>query len=263
MTFVHACRFSPRFGTKAQGNRVPHEDERRPLAPARPSKWRRCRWLGWTLAVTAGITPPALAQPPSTAPAPVAPNPTNAEELLRSLATMPGLEASFREEKHLRLLAAPLISHGKLYFAPPGYLARVVESPQPSTVVITPTSLRYDHAGEANHVDLRARPDVRSFVDSFVRVLAGDVHTLRQTYELSFAPQSGSSQAWRLELRPKAQPLAGLITRLEIRGSGLAVREIRVDEASGDWSITRIEQADPTRRFSAVERRELFGDATQ
>lgn len=214
-------------------------------------------------AVVAGpATRVAAAPPSSTAPARNAipsSTPTDATALLTALASMPGLEASFVEEKHLRLLAAPLVSRGKIYFARPGFLARRVEAPRPSTVIITPDSLRYRDAGGDGRIDLRSRPDVQSFVESFVRVLAGDQASLEQTYALSFTAASTQQPKWRFELRPKAATLAELITRLEIRGTGLSVDEIYVYEKSGDWSVTRIENADPARTFTPAEHDQLFG----
>jgi hypothetical protein len=41
-------------------------------------------------------------------------------ELMRRMATTSGVEARFRERKELALLAAPLVTHGALYFVPPG-----------------------------------------------------------------------------------------------------------------------------------------------
>src|ERR1700712_3927458 len=62
-------------------------------------------------------------------------------QLMAAFSRMPGLEARFVEEKHLSMLARPLTSQGRLYFARPGLLLRRVEQPQKSEVLITPQQL--------------------------------------------------------------------------------------------------------------------------
>ena len=71
------------------------------------------------------------------------PRPVDATALFARMATVTGLEATFREEKHAALLALPLRSEGRLYFhrpdpKGPGWLTRVVEKPEPATVRMAP-----------------------------------------------------------------------------------------------------------------------------
>ncbi len=225
----------------------------------RARAWVFASLVGLALAVCAG---PSLAAQPTPAPAPAAATPAaeavTLESLLGAFQKMPGLEARFVEDKHIGLLAAPLQSAGRLYFVPPGLLARHTDTPTKSSVVIAPDAVRYSDSEGSGRIDLSARPDVRLFVESFVRVLAGDRAGLEQIYALRFDPAAPDGQGWALELEPRGPPLKALVTRLRIRGRGLAVTEIRVDEASGDYSVTRILEADPQRRFTPDERKRLF-----
>lgn len=200
---------------------------------------------------------PGLAAEPPPAPAPAA-APVTLETLLGAFEKMPGLEARFVEDKHIGLLAAPLQSKGRLYFVPPGLLARHTDTPTKSSVIIAPDAVRYSDSEGSGRIDLSARPDVRLFVESFVRVLAGDRAGLERIYALRFDPAAPDGEGWALELSPRGPPLKDLVTRLRIRGRGLAVTEIRVDEATGDYSLTRILEADPQRRFTPDERKRLF-----
>ncbi|MEE9385376.1 MAG: outer membrane lipoprotein carrier protein LolA [Nannocystaceae bacterium] len=181
------------------------------------------------------------------------------QTLLTAFSEMPGLQARFVEEKHMRLLAAPLVSKGRLYFTRPGYLARHVESPSPSKVLISPDMLRYSDRSGEGQIDLRARPDVKLFVESFVRVLAGDEAGLATVYAIYFEAPTAAAMGWTLVLTPKSLSLRKLISRLTITGQGLAVHELKVEETSGDWSVTRISDVNPARIFSMEERRRLFG----
>jgi hypothetical protein len=169
---------------------------------------------------------------------------------------MTGLEARFEEHKHLALLAAPLTGGGRLYFMPPGHLARVVERPERSVVTISPTELRMSGKDGVESVDLRMNADVRLFVTSLVRVFSGDAAVLEQSYEVRF---ESAATGWTLTLTPRAPPLSEMLAELRLRGSGRAVSELQIREPNGDRTVTRILEADTARRFSAEEQAELFG----
>jgi outer membrane lipoprotein-sorting protein len=187
----------------------------------------------------------------------VAEQPTDARSLLAKMSTVSGLEARFVEKKKLALLKAPLVSEGRIYYTRGGYMARVVEKPIASTVRIGPTKLQViDDAGKKD-VDLRSRPDIKTFVESFVHVVAGDYDALAKVYKLSFA--SEGDDAWLLTLEPTSETLSKLVTKLEVRGKGFAPHTIRVLEAAGDSTEIALHSVDPEREFTAEERERLFG----
>jgi hypothetical protein len=187
----------------------------------------------------------------------VAEQPTDARSLLAKMSTVSGLEARFVEKKKLALLKAPLVSEGRIYYTRGGYMARVVEKPIASTVRIGPTKLQViDDAGKKD-VDLRSRPDIKTFVESFVHVVAGDYDALAKVYKLSFA--SEGDDAWLLTLEPTSETLSKLVTKLEVRGKGFAPHTNRVLEAAGDSTEIALHSVDPEREFTAEERERLFG----
>jgi hypothetical protein len=187
------------------------------------------------------------------------PNPKDAETLLAKLATLPGLEGQFREEKKLALLKLPLVSEGRLYYMPPGYLLRKVNKPSPSSVLVTPTKLVLTDRAGKQQIDLRSKPAIKLFVESFTRVLAGDHAALKRSYRVQFTPAREPSQPWELRLIPKGRPLSELIRSVMLQGRGYAVERVTVLEANGDVSETQLQGVNPRRRFSPSERRELFG----
>lgn len=187
--------------------------------------------------------------------------PVELDTLLSAFAKMEGLEAKFVEEKRMQLLKAPLRSEGRLYFAPPGYLLRQIDSPQQSRVLITPTTLTVDDGSTREVIDLRARSDVRSFVGSFVSLLAGDKEALTAAYEIRLVDAKDGT--WRLDLAPKAAPLSEILEMVRVSGTGLSVVEIHVFDTNGDETITRMLEVNPKRRFDASERKGLFGIEAQ
>ena len=179
-------------------------------------------------------------------------------QLMAAFSGMPGLEARFVEEKRLGLLARPLTSRGRLWFARPGMLLRRTEQPHAAEVVITPSAVRLKDASGEQQIDLAARPDVRPFVESLTWLLAGDERALATVYHLEFVPRAAAG-TWQLTLTPKAEPLAHLIAHIQIIGQGYVVSEIHVREKGGDETVTRITDANPARKFSPSELTSLFG----
>jgi hypothetical protein len=210
--------------------------------------------------VGAHAAPPKAPKPPKAATSTLAPldKPVDMDSLLTAFARMPGLEAQFTEEKHIALLAKPLESKGVLYFMQPGLMLRRIDSPRPSEVLITPDSLRMKDAGGEQALDLRARADVRPFVESLTWILGGDRKALESVYALQFAPAAGTAP-WKLTLTPKGKPVAQIIAAIVIMGRGHFVDSVEVRETGGDHALTRIVQADPKRVFNAEERGRLFG----
>src|SRR5690606_13028439 len=103
-----------------------------------------CAALTITSTATTLAQPSAPNNPPgseASTPQELAVGPQNAVQLFEKLAALDGLEATFVETKKLALLRAPLKSKGSLYYMRPGYLLREIESPSPSRVLITPTTL--------------------------------------------------------------------------------------------------------------------------
>jgi outer membrane lipoprotein-sorting protein len=179
------------------------------------------------------------------------------DALIASFAAMPGLSARFREEKQLSLLQVPLVSEGTLAFAPPDRLVRHVEKPAPSTLLLRGNELVMGTAADQHAIDLASQPAVRSFVDAFRLVLAGDLPQLRALYEIAFRATDANG-GWQIGLTPRDAQLAGAIRAIEVAGADLALREVRVVQVNGDSTTTRFLDVDRNRRFSAAERDALF-----
>lgn len=226
------------------------------------------RWLV-ACALSVAIVPVAQAQAPAVAPAvvpAVAPAPVVGtapalETLLARFAAMSGLSAKFREEKRMALLAAPLVNEGVLYFAPKGKLARHITAPAPATVLIDEGTLRYADAGGSETLSLDSNPVLRLFIDSFVKIFAGDREALARMYtlELQALPAAGAvGDRWLLKLRPRVAPITQIIERVEISGHDVTLEAMRVVEIGGDETVTTFSEVDTKRRFTADELKTLF-----
>lgn len=205
-----------------------------------------------------GCPAAALAQPPAD------PGPQTATELFSKMTTLSGLEATFVETKKVALLKIPLRSEGSLFYMRPGFLLRQVTTPKPSQVLITPERLELKDAQGTRTMDLRARPDVKLFVESFIKVLAGDQAALSKAFDIQFERTTSNARPapetdWTLTLLPKAAPLNQLVRKLSLSGRGYSVSRIEVLETKGDSAVTELTVKSVGRTFTEEEKHRLFG----
>jgi hypothetical protein len=199
----------------------------------------------------------ARGQEPAAPPAGTPASPEELAALLDRFARMQGLKARFREERRLALLEAPLVDEGTLHFAPPGRLARHVERPARSTVLIEADRLRLWDGKETRELPLEKSPVARELVAGFLLILAGDEAGLRRLYELELTRLPGDDR-WRLVLRPRGKPLSEAIARLEFVGRGLVVERLLMVETGGDETETTFSEVDPAHVYSPEEAARVF-----
>jgi hypothetical protein len=184
------------------------------------------------------------------------------EALLAQFASMPGLTARFSEERRIALLREPLLSHGVLYFAPPDRLLRQVREPLASSLLLRGNTLTLGSTRGTRTIDLGANPLVRSFVDSFRLLLAGDIEALRASYRVRFeaaeAAGAATQRRWEVRLEPLLAPVQQAIAWIRFSGRGRVLLELEVHEVSGDVTLTRFSAVDTERQFSDHELEELF-----
>lgn len=202
-------------------------------------------------------------------------NPASFEELLEAFAGMPGLEARFEEEKFIAILAAPLRSKGRLYFAPPSTLLRRVESPRRQEILIHAGQVRISTRsnevdGEppvVQMIDLSTHEGIRPLVESMIWIFTGNRAALEEVYSVDYQRSTRGdgggedSKGWEVRLTPRSAALSALIRELRVRGRGLLADTLELVESSGDRTVTVLLDANPLREFSPVERLELFGAA--
>lgn len=252
LTFVSGLGPAPVQQFKAPSHRAAHPRRARQLAAC-----VACVALG------VGVAPPSYAQTTASPPA-ASDEPQTAAQLFSRFTTLTGLEATFVEVKKLALLKQPLTSEGTLYYMRPGYLLRQVHKPKATRVLITPDKLELKDDQGSRQIDLRARPDVKLFVESFTKVLAGDEAALARGFDIAFTPRpqtpaTPNEDVWRLTLTPKTSPLDKLVSKLVLSGKGYAVELIEVFETKGDSSRTTLRVAKVGRQFTASEKQALFG----
>ena len=199
---------------------------------------------------------PTAADPGQAAPKASASGEVTIDSLLARFRGIVGLSAHFREEKHIALLAQPLVSEGTVHYAPPGRIARHTLTPSPSSVVLDGTTLRFGDATSEHSIDTGASPVVRAFVDSFLAILAGDRASLERSFVVDFHNPAG--QKWEIALVPRDPTLARIIREIRFAGDDVVISQMRIREASGDEGVTTFTDVDAAHRYTQAEADRVF-----
>ena len=210
---------------------------------------------GWALVALLALVAGGLALPAEAVRAQDAPADLSA--LLARFRAVRGLSARFREEKFIALLEEPLVSEGVLHFAPPARIARLVERPAASSMVLDGDELRLVDARGTQRIDLARMPIVRAFVDAFRAVLAGDGAALERSFRTRLRREQDGS--WTLGLSPRVRAVARAIRWVELSGRDVRITRLRIIEVNGDESRTVFTDVDAARTYGAAEAQRLFG----
>jgi hypothetical protein len=180
--------------------------------------------------------------------------------LLAKFAAIPGFSARFREEKRISLLREPLLSHGRIYYAPPQRLARVIDEPAASRVVVDGERLTYSSADERGSIGLDAHPTLRIFVDSLRMLLRGDENGLRETFHITFSNVGPPEElSWSVVLEPRSDSLRRSLASIRIEGNDRSLRVFQIVERNGDVTRMRFSSDGTERRLTEREVAEIFG----
>jgi hypothetical protein len=165
--------------------------------------------------------------------------PADLAALMREFAARTGGHASFVERKTLAVLDRPIESSGELFYTAPDRLEKRTLKPQPESLVLEAGQLRVQRGKRRYNLALRDAPDIAPFIDSLRATLSGDLPALERSYVLHYEPRA---DGWTLLLEPRDARLARTLTRIRLAGSGAQLREVHIDSADGDRSVTTIQE---------------------
>lgn len=180
------------------------------------------------------------------------------DRLLAAFKTLPGLTATFKEEKRIALLAEPLVNEGTIHFAPPLRMVRHTTKPSPSTVLIDETRLQVSDGARTESIPLDRHPVVRQLVNGFLPVLRGDRKALEKHYTVTFTLVDRKAERWKLKLVPRGGAMAKVIKAIAFQGKALVFTTMQIDEVGGDSTVTTFSKVDVTKRFTAAELKTVF-----
>lgn len=168
--------------------------------------------------------------------------PLDADQLMRTLASVQTASATFVETRYSPLLKSPLVSRGSLSYRRPDQLEKLVVSPQKERIVLRGDRLTIDSAAAGRReIDVgAATAGIDALIEAVRATRAGDLAGLERNFVVAV---TGTHDDWQLRLKPRTADIARYISAVSVWGSGARLQRIEVWEASGDRTVTEIDEA--------------------
>jgi len=170
------------------------------------------------------------------------------EQLMGELSRAKSGQATFTEERHVAQLDQILRSSGRLSFDAPDTFVRETLRPRRERLAVEGNQLTLTQGGRTRTTTLDSLPEAAVIVEAIRGTLTGNRATLERYFTTTV---KGNAAQWQLELVPRDARLRGLVAQLQLTGEHGQVREIRMEMADGDRTVTRIDPAparDPAAR---------------
>lgn len=148
------------------------------------------------------------------------------------------LQADFRQEKTLALLAEPEVSSGTFVFAQPNRVLWSYNDPRPVTMLIADGWLT-TYYPELNRAE---KLEVRKFEDRIFKYLgaSGAIDELGKYFDFTFV-ESRTDRFYLLELEPKTRTIARRVRHIRIWIDRDTFLTTRFEYVEGDGDVTRYE----------------------
>lgn len=148
------------------------------------------------------------------------------------------LEASFRQEKELALLARPEVSTGTFVFSKPNNVLWSYDAPKRVQMVIAAGTLTtyYPELNKAESID------VRKFEDRIFKYMgaSGAIDELARYFDFTFT-DTADKPYWTLDLTPKSRTVAKRVKSIKIWIDKEKYLTTKFEYVEGDGDITRYE----------------------
>lgn len=216
--------------------RDPHS---RPARRARISRRGAAVLLLCLISTLATAQPPEVnrTQAPQTA---AADGVSELAQLLHLFGQRTHAEARFEQSQYLAALTRPLQSTGTLSYRAPDHLEQHIEQPRSQLLVLDHGVLSMQLGRHRHSVPLSDYPQLAPLLDSLTALLAGDLSTLQQHFDLQL---QGPLTQWQLRLTPRSTDVADQLREIRMQGDEAQVEEIQLEQRDGDHSVMHIEPA--------------------
>ncbi|HEX7830166.1 MAG TPA: outer membrane lipoprotein carrier protein LolA [Thermoanaerobaculia bacterium] len=148
------------------------------------------------------------------------------------------LQANFRQEKELALLAKPEVSTGTFVYSRPNNVLWTYDAPKRVQMVIA------DGVMTTYYPDLRKaeRIDVKRFEDRIFKYMgaSGAIDELARYFDFTFT-DSKSKPVYVLDLTPKNRAVSKRVQRIKIWIDKTTYMTTKLEYVEGDGDITRYE----------------------
>ena len=148
------------------------------------------------------------------------------------------LQASFRQEKELALLAKPDVSTGTFIYSKPNNVLWTYDAPKRVQMVIANGTLTtyYQDLGKAERID------VKRFEDRIFKYMgaSGAIDELARYFDFTFT-DSKSKPVYVLDLTPKNRAVSKRVRRIKLWIDKTTYLTSKIEYTEGDGDVTRYE----------------------
>jgi outer membrane lipoprotein-sorting protein len=148
------------------------------------------------------------------------------------------LQADFRQEKELALMAKPEVSSGTFLYSQPNNVLWTYTAPKRVQMVIANGVMTtyYADLGKAERID------VKKFEDRIFKYMGatGAIDELARYFDFTFT-DAKSKPFWVLDLTPKNKAVARRVKRIKLSIDKQTYLTSRIEYVEGDGDITRYE----------------------
>ncbi|MCD9120396.1 outer membrane lipoprotein carrier protein LolA [Cupriavidus sp. UGS-1] len=151
----------------------------------------------------------------------------------------PVIRGRFEQTRKVAGFAMPLVSRGDFVLARGRGLLWQTRAPIASSLLLTPRGLTMRGADGSVQQQLQAdaQPGMRAALEAILAVLRADAPALAQRFAMT--GEVHGKQGWRLALTPTDADMRRVLKRVDLEGDRF-VREVRLQEASGDSTVVRL-----------------------
>lgn len=151
------------------------------------------------------------------------------------------LQATFVQEKHLKVLKEPMISNGQFYYHQPGRLRWQIDGPTAMTAVVESKNVRIMEGGKERVVSAQDKEVYTAISEMISGIVTGRLLS-NGSMKVSYYR---TANGLLVDLIPTDQRIAKRLKAIQLlfNEKDMLLRELRMDQANGDHTITRFSNA--------------------
>ncbi|MBK7297319.1 MAG: outer membrane lipoprotein carrier protein LolA [Flavobacteriales bacterium] len=163
------------------------------------------------------------------------------QALLEHSRTTTSLKADFVQEKHLKMLATPVVSTGIIRFKKPGQLRWQVDDTEPSVAVVDGKTVMISKAGKEDDVTAADRQAFSAITNLIEGIVSGELLDGKSMVATFFTTKEGLL----VELLPTDPRMAKRLKQVTLLFDTTThiLRELRMEQPSGEFTLTRFSNA--------------------
>lgn len=156
----------------------------------------------------------------------------SADEIIASIETARDQQVAFTERRMSPLLQDPLEVSGMVELTTDGTLTKRIDQPFKEAISISTDSVLMERNGRSRKLAMREGGDLWGLYIGLRSMLDGDSAGVIDLYEPTVI---ANEPEWELELRPRTEELASIVTKIVVKGSNGKVRFVRTEQSADNW----------------------------